>query len=74
MGIIGGFQGGFDAAFVMRRCSPAGATTTLSYFICENGFRYFYMGRAAAASWILFLMVFSLALVNWKWMANKVNY
>lgn len=74
MGIIGGFQGGFDAAYVMTRGGPAGATTTLSYFIYENGFRHFYMGRAAAASWILFLMVFCLTLVNWKWMAKRVNY
>lgn len=74
MGIIGGFQGGFDAAYVMTRGGPAGATTTLSYFIYENGFRHFYMGRAAAASWILFLMVFCLTLVNWKWMARRVNY
>jgi multiple sugar transport system permease protein len=74
MGIIGGFQGGFDAAFVMTRGGPAGATTTLSYFIYENGFRHFYMGRAAAASWLLFLMVFCLTLVNWKWMARRVNY
>lgn len=74
MGIIGGFQGGFDAAYVMTRGGPAGATTTLSYFIFENGFRHFYMGRAAAASWILFLMVFTLTLVNWKWMAKRVTY
>jgi multiple sugar transport system permease protein len=74
MGIIGGFQGGFDAAYVMTRGGPAGATTTLSYFIYENGFRYFYMGRAAAASWILFLMVLSITFVNWKWMAKKINY
>lgn len=74
MGIIGGFQGGFDAAYVMTRGGPAGATTTLSYFIYENGFRHFYMGRAAAASWILFLMVFTLTLVNWKWMAKRVTY
>jgi len=74
MGIIGGFQGGFDSAYVMTRGGPAGATTTISYFIYENGFRYFYMGRAAAASWILFVMVFCLTIINWKWMANKVNY
>jgi len=74
MGIIGGFQGGFDAAYVMTRGGPAGATTTLSYFIYENGFRYFYMGRAAAASWILFVMVLGLSLLNWKWMSSRITY
>lgn len=74
MGLIGGFQGGFDAAFVMTRGGPAGATTTLSYYIFENGFHYFYMGRAAAASWILFLMVLTITWVNWKWMSDRIHY
>ncbi len=31
MSVIGGFQGGFDAAYVMTGGGPAGATTTLSF-------------------------------------------
>lgn len=74
MGIIGGFQGGFDAAYVMTRGGPAGATTTLSYYIYETGFQFFYMGRASAASWLLFLMVMVFTWINWKMAGKKVHY
>lgn len=74
MGIIGGFQGGFDAAFVMTRGGPAGSTTTLSYYIYETGFQFFYMGRASAASWVLFLMVMVGTWLNWKFTSKKVHY
>ncbi len=74
MGVIHGFQGGFDAVYVMTRGGPAGATTTLSYFIYENGFNFFYMGRASAASWVLFSMVMVFTWVNWKYGGKRVHY
>jgi multiple sugar transport system permease protein len=74
MGVIHGFQGGFDKVFVMTRGGPAGSTTTLSYFIYENGFNFFYMGRASAASWILFLMVMVFTWVNWRYGGKRVHY
>jgi len=74
MGIIQGFQGGFDAAYVMTRGGPAGATTTLGYYIYETGFAFFYMGRASAASWILFLMVLIMSWINWKAGERRVHY
>lgn len=74
MGIIHGFQGGFEAAYVMTRGGPAGSTTTLSYYIYETGFQFFYMGRASAASWVLFLMVLALSWLNWKYSQKKVHY
>lgn len=74
MGIISGFQGGFDAAYVMTRGGPAGSSTTLSYYIYETGFQFFYMGRASAASWLLFLMVMVFTVINWKVADRRVNY
>ncbi len=74
MGIINGFQGGFEAAYVMTRGGPAGATTTLNYYIYETGFEFFYMGRASAASWLLFVMVMIFTWINWKVAGNKVHY
>ncbi len=74
MGIIGGFQGGFDSAYVMTRGGPAGSTTTLSYYIYETGFQFFYMGRASAASWLLFLMVMVFTWINWKVAGKRVHY
>jgi multiple sugar transport system permease protein len=66
MGVIGGFQGGFDAAFVLTRGGPAGATTTLSYYIYNHAFNWFNMGYAAAISLVLFALVLLVTVVNWK--------
>lgn len=74
MGVIHGFQGGFDAAYVMTRGGPAGASTTTSYFIYESAFAYYEMGRASAASLLLFLLVMVFTWINWKMAGEKVHY
>ena len=53
---------------------PAGATTTISYYIFNQAFAFFNMGYAAAVAWVLFLMVFVVTIVNWKFGERKVNY
>ena len=66
MSVIGGFQGGFDAAYVMTDGGPAGATTTLSYYIYNHAFVYFNMGYAAAIALVLSVLVFLITALNWK--------
>ena len=66
MSVIGGLQGGFEMARTMTGGGPAGATTTLSYFIYQEGFVTGRLGYASAASWALFLLVFLVTLANWK--------
>ena len=56
LSLIGGFQV-FDQVFVLVKPRPTDATITVVYFIYENGFKFFKMGYASAASWILFLIV-----------------
>ncbi len=73
MGIINGFQGGFDAAYVITGGGPAGSTTTVNYFIFESAFKHFEMGRASAASVILFVIVLGISWINWKFFASR-NY
>jgi multiple sugar transport system permease protein len=70
MGVIGGMQGGFQFAKIMTQGGPAGSTTTLAYYIYTAGFEELQFGYASAISWILFVFVFSLTLVNWKY-GNK---
>ena len=74
MGVIGGFQGGFQQAYVMTEGGPQGSTTTLSYYIFNNAYAWFNMGKAAAVAWFLFVVVFVLTLVNWRFGGKKVNY
>jgi multiple sugar transport system permease protein len=66
MSVIGGFQGGFDAAKVMTGGGPANATTTLAYHIYQKGFEQFQVGYASAVSWTLFAIVFIVTAINWK--------
>lgn len=69
--IIYGFQGGFDSAFVLTKGGPAGATTTLSYYIYNHAFVFFNMGYAAAIALALFALVFLITIINWKFGGKK---
>jgi multiple sugar transport system permease protein len=73
MSIIGGLQGGFEMARTMTQGGPAGATTTLSYFVYTEGFETGRLGFAAAVSWALFFLVFMITLFNWKFGNRYVN-
>jgi multiple sugar transport system permease protein len=72
--LIAGFQGGFIAAFMMTDGGPAGATTTLMFYIYQRAFRWFEMGYASALAVILFLLVFGLTLINWHAGKRVVHY
>ena len=74
MGIIGGFQGGFNQAHVMTGGGPAGSTTTISYYIYQNAYVWFRMGYAASLAWVLFLIVFALTMANWRFGQKRVHY
>lgn len=73
MGVIGGLQGGFEMARVMTNGGPAGSTTTLAYFIYQEGFETGRLGFSSAVAWTLFLMVFIVTLFNWKFGNKYVN-
>jgi multiple sugar transport system permease protein len=74
MSLIGGLQGGFEQAFVMTRGGPAGATTTISYYIYNHAFAWNHMGYAAAIAWALFAVVFAVTLANWRLGGRIVHY
>ncbi|MBT3297042.1 MAG: sugar ABC transporter permease [Verrucomicrobia bacterium] len=74
MSIIAGFQGGFMAAFIMTRGGPNGATTTLEYYIYQNGFQWLRMGYASAVAWVLFALVLGFTILGWRYAAKRVTY
>lgn len=74
MSVIGGFQGGFMQAYIMTGGGPAQATTTLEYYIYNNAYQWFKMGYAASIAWFLFLVVFVVTLVNWRYGGKLVHY
>ena len=66
LSLIGSFQV-FDQIFVLQKPRPTDASITVVYFIYENGFKFFKMGYASAASWVLFLIVaFFTAIYFWS--------
>ena len=74
MSIIGGFQAGFDPAYIMTGGGPNGSTTTIIYYIYNNAFSWYQMGYAAAISWVLFLIIFLATLGKWKLFGQVVHY
>ena len=74
MSMIGGFQGGFEAAYIMTGGGPAGATTTISYYIYNNAYQWFKMGYAASIAWFLFILVFCITIFNWRVGGKIVHY
>ena len=64
--LIGGLQGGFEQARMMTFGGPAGVTTTLSYYIYQQGFERLDLGYGSAIAWVLFALVFALTLWRWR--------
>jgi multiple sugar transport system permease protein len=73
LSLIGSFQV-FDQVFVLSRPRPTDATITVVYFIYENGFKFFKMGYATAASWILFIIVAVLTAIYFRSQNRWVHY
>lgn len=73
MQVIGTFQS-FDIIAVMTGGGPAGATTTLSWFIYEQGFMAFDIGRSAAGSVVMFLLLLAITALQSRLVGRKVHY
>jgi multiple sugar transport system permease protein len=74
LSLIGSFQV-FDQVYILARPGkPTEATITLVYYIYESGFKFFRMGQAAAASWILFLIVAVLTVIYFRSQKRWVHY
>jgi multiple sugar transport system permease protein len=73
LSLIDSFQV-FDQIFVLQRPRPTDATITVVYFIYENGFKFFKMGYATAASWILFLIVAFFTAIYFRTQGRWVHY
>ena len=68
MSLIGGFQGGFNAAYIMTGGGPAGSTTTIAYYIYNVAYSgELLMGYGCAIAWVLFVLVFAATILNWRY-------
>jgi len=73
MSVIQGLQGGFEMARTMTEGGPAGATTTLSYFVYIEGFQTGRLGFASAVAWALFALVFAVTAFNFRFGSRYTN-
>ena len=71
--LINGFQL-FDQVLVMTGGGPAGQTSTIVQQIYGNAFQSYKMGFASAQSWILFLIIFIVTILQQKLQKRWVTY
>ncbi|MCM8775775.1 MAG: sugar ABC transporter permease [Candidatus Omnitrophica bacterium] len=74
MSIIGGFQAGFDPAYIMTGGGPEESTTTIIYYLYNEAFKWHHMGYAAAIAWVLFLIIYLFTLMQWRFYGKTVHY
>jgi ABC-type sugar transport system permease subunit len=64
----------FSQVFVMTGGGPLNATTTVTHQIWINGFRFFRLGFASAMSFLLFLVILVISVVNNRLFGGSVEY
>ena len=64
----------FDSVLIMTNGGPGGATTVFLERIYKYAFKQYKMGMASAYSWILFIMIFVLTMVQFALQKKWVNY
>lgn len=66
----------FDQIFVMTSGGPpgpGGATTTVVYYLWQQGFRFFRMGYASALAYTMFVLLFVISLIQFRWYSKRVE-
>ena len=74
MAIISGFQGSFEAVYIMTGGGPAGSTEVLSLQIYRHAYELFNMGYASSMALVLFAIVLAATFINWRYGGKKVTY
>jgi multiple sugar transport system permease protein len=64
----------FDQIFVMTNGGPLRATTTIVYYIVQNGFQLFQMGYASAMAYALFAIIFVFTLGQFWYYNRQADY
>ncbi len=71
--LINSFQV-FEQVWIMTEGGPAGSTSVLVELIVKNAFSYGRMGYASALSWVLFVLVFAVTVVQMRLQRSWVTY
>jgi multiple sugar transport system permease protein len=71
--LINSFQV-FEQTYVLTKGGPANSTLTMSYYIYQNAFQFFQMGKAAALSYVLFAAIFVVTFIQFRIQKRWVFY
>lgn len=71
--LIGAFQV-FGQVKIMTGGGPGTSSNVLVYYIYTTAFRFYRMGYASAISWILFVIIFIITIIQWRGQKKWVNY
>jgi len=72
LGLIGTYQV-FDQIYVMSSGGPAKTTLTVAYLVYQNGFANSDMGMAAAIAILLFIIIFTLTMIQRRITGSEGN-
>jgi multiple sugar transport system permease protein len=70
MSMISSFQV-FDIVYVLTSGGPLGSTKVLVFYVYEQAFKFFEMGYASAAAYVLFAILFILTMLQVKYMQKR---
>jgi multiple sugar transport system permease protein len=70
--ILAGWQV-FALPFLMTQGGPANSTNTLLFYIYQQAFTSLRMGYASVMAWVLFLVIFIVTLIQWRYIGRGDN-
>ncbi len=71
--LISSFQV-FAQIQIMTRGGPGTSTHVFVYYIYTSAFSFYRMGYAASMSWVLFIILFVITIIQWQGQKKWVNY
>ncbi len=71
--LISSFQV-FAPIMIMTRGGPGSSSSVLVYYIYTAGFTFYRMGYAASMSWVLFILLFIVTIIQWRNQKRWVSY
>jgi multiple sugar transport system permease protein len=63
----------FGPVYVMTGGGPMRSTTVIVYYLYQRAFEFREMGYASAVAWVLFLVLFSLSLLQFRYARSAVG-
>lgn len=64
----------FGQVKIMTEGGPGNATMVMIYHIYRTGFEYYEMGYASAISWMFFILIFVITMIQWWGQKKWVKY